>query len=428
MSQRSKTNKGAVTTNKENHNRPGSAVISTTELREIRALAENTRTKTSKQAAIVTKADLDRFNQEKIIVTRQEQQMQKTLLAEQKESQQLASRQRKERMQELDRVRASKMPKSQQERENSAAQNGLLSKAQAQLDEQEDDVKAMNAMMLYSKVVTIRDQQLNENKQLEKEWAEEQKRLDLMMEIERLKDLQVQESREKKRQVAAYQGSRKIVEQIQDREEQRQREQDILDKERQQLLKNIETMRKEDLAAQEAKAARARALMVEVEASNKRSIQLKQERHEEEKALEQKIIDYNKAKIAKEELAIAEAKRLAEEKEREIQRLRELQEKAADRQAEIDELRAKRASEEHERQARAKAQAEIEKQARIKVELEEARLKQFRDKESRLTQQARAEREDFMRVISKQREDEEQEKKLAQERTEALMRHKHTLQ
>lgn len=57
------------------------------------------------------------------------------------------------------------------------------------LDENEDDVKAMNKMMLYSKVVTIRDKQLEENKRLEKDWAEEQKRLDLLMEIERLKDL-----------------------------------------------------------------------------------------------------------------------------------------------------------------------------------------------------------------------------------------------
>ena len=47
----------------------------------------------------------------------------------------------------------------------------------------------MNKMMLYSKVVTIRDKQLEENKRLEKDWAEEQKRLDLLMEIERLKDL-----------------------------------------------------------------------------------------------------------------------------------------------------------------------------------------------------------------------------------------------
>jgi hypothetical protein len=44
-------------------------------------------------------------------------------------------------------------------------------------------------MVLYSKVVTIRDKQLMENKRLESEWIEEQKKLDLMMEIERLKVL-----------------------------------------------------------------------------------------------------------------------------------------------------------------------------------------------------------------------------------------------
>lgn len=54
-------------------------------------------------------------------------------------------------------------------------------------------------------------------------------------------------------------------------------------------------------------------------------------------------------RIQKEEQAAIEAKRIRDEKEREIQRLRELQEKAADRQGEIDALRAKRAYEEGER-------------------------------------------------------------------------------
>ena len=64
------------------------------------------------------------------------------------------------------------------------------------MDNQLDDVKQMNQMVLYSKVVTIRDKQLDENKRLESEWIEEQKKLDLMMEIERLKVLQEEEERE----------------------------------------------------------------------------------------------------------------------------------------------------------------------------------------------------------------------------------------
>ena len=61
------------------------------------------------------------------------------------------------------------------------------------MDEEHDDVKHMNQMVLYSKVVTIRDKQLDENKRLEEDWVNEQKRLDLMMEIERLKGLQISE-------------------------------------------------------------------------------------------------------------------------------------------------------------------------------------------------------------------------------------------
>lgn len=63
-------------------------------------------------------------------------------------------------------------------------------------------MKVMNQMVLYSQVVTIRDKQLEENKRLEEEWVEEQKRLDLMMEIERLKALRTVDEKEAKRQIA----------------------------------------------------------------------------------------------------------------------------------------------------------------------------------------------------------------------------------
>jgi hypothetical protein len=78
-----------------------------------------------------------------------------------------------------------------------------------QLDEEHDDVKHMNQMVLYSKVVTIRDKQLEET--IEREWVEEQKRLDIMMEIERLKGLKVAEEREIIRQQAQRKGATVII-------------------------------------------------------------------------------------------------------------------------------------------------------------------------------------------------------------------------
>ncbi len=76
-------------------------------------------------------------------------------------------------MLELDKERANKMPLSEQQILDKEKADGLLTKAQQILDEDHDDVKHMNQMMLYSKVVTIRDRQLEEAKRLEQEWIEE---------------------------------------------------------------------------------------------------------------------------------------------------------------------------------------------------------------------------------------------------------------
>ena len=75
-------------------------------------------------------------------------------------------------------------------------ENTLLSKVYDQMDENFDDVKHMNQMVHASKIYTIRDIQINENKKLEQNWIEEQKRLDMMMEIERLKAIRSEHERQ----------------------------------------------------------------------------------------------------------------------------------------------------------------------------------------------------------------------------------------
>ena len=80
---------------------------------------------------------------------------------------------RKQRMLEMDRERAKKIPATEYQQLNKEKNETLLTKAQQMLDEEHDDVKHMNQMMLYSKVVTIRDRQKEEQKRLEQEWIEE---------------------------------------------------------------------------------------------------------------------------------------------------------------------------------------------------------------------------------------------------------------
>ena len=58
------------------------------------------------------------------------------------------------------------------------------------LDEELDDTKEMNRFILEAQVLSIRDQQIAENKVMEQDYLDGQKALDTMMEVERLKDYQ----------------------------------------------------------------------------------------------------------------------------------------------------------------------------------------------------------------------------------------------
>lgn len=158
----------------------------------------------------------------------------------------------------------------------------------------------MNQMVLYSKVVTIRDKQLDENKRLESEWIEEQKKLDLMMEIERLKVLQEEEEREVRKAQARKQGAQVIIDQIQERTILRMKEQELRDKEKLELQINLEKMRKEDEAAHEAKRAKVNLLMQQAAEANAQALLEKQKRAKEEKNHEMAIAEHQRNKDQKE--------------------------------------------------------------------------------------------------------------------------------
>lgn len=75
-----------------------------------------------------------------------------------------------------------------------------------------DEVKKMNTMVNYMKCVTIRDKQLEEKKEIVEEKKMEEKRKDLMLEIERLKKIKYYEELEKRKKEEQRVGHSKIIE------------------------------------------------------------------------------------------------------------------------------------------------------------------------------------------------------------------------
>lgn len=175
-------------------------------------------------------------------------------MEEQKIQQQAAARARKQKMLDLEEIRKKNIKKSDIEIEMDAKNKILHLRADQMKLDDHDDVKDMNKMVAYSKCVTIRDKQLIEKqKRIDEEQAEEE-RLDLMMEIERLKKIQQLEQDEENKVIARKQGAIVIQNQIKERSQLRIISQEQKEKEAQQMVKLMRKLEDDDDKERELKA------------------------------------------------------------------------------------------------------------------------------------------------------------------------------
>mmetsp|Transcript_17781 Transcript_17781/g.39237 ORF Transcript_17781/g.39237 Transcript_17781/m.39237 type:complete len:518 (+) Transcript_17781:69-1622(+) len=336
------------------------------------------------------------------------------------------SKARKDKMMRMEEERKKKAVLTDFEKDERAQKNSVLEKAKKALDEEMDDVKHMNQMMLYSKVVTIRDAQIQEKRYIQQEKEEEEGQLDMMMEIERLKALKMYEEREKKRIEDQRRGAQVIIEQIKDRQASRMKDEEQRDQERAFILRQIEALKEEEVQQQAAKKVAASRLMEEVNLANQAAMKIKEERMLAEKLEDHKILEYQQNREVRERQLEDEKLAAAAAKERETAELRAMQEKAQDKAAEMDALRAKRAMEAAERTAREKERQEKKRQDAINAELLQARKQQQAEKERRLAEQAKFERDEFERIIEVHMQQEHAERKRGEE--ELTMRKQHSVE
>ncbi len=329
----------------------------------------------------------------------------------------------KERIKEYDRLNLNKGALSELEKENLANNKSLKDKAKKLLDENTDEAKDLNKLIMYAKVASTRDKQQEETKFKENEYKKYNEKLDLLMEIERLKELQLQEEREKTRKDQQLAGALVIIDQIKERDYERSKALDQKEREKIIMLRQVKDMEDEEKRISELKKKEAAKLAKEVEETNMKASEIKERKKIEEKELELKIHEYNVNKTKREEEELAEKKRIQEEKEKEVQKLRERQERAKDKASELDAIRAKRAFEEAERQAREKERKEIEFRKKMVEELMRANEIQKLDKEQRLSEQAKIEKEEYSKIIEAQLKNQEDERRKEEDRVR--MRYDH---
>merc|ERR1719253_2109467 len=212
---------------------------------------KKTRKQEQSDMVVVPASEMLRIRNNAVLRSKQEEEQEKRSAQALQEQRQAKAKERKERMLRLEEQRKKKEMLTEFDKEDRAQKNGVLEKAKQKLDEEMDDVKHMNQMMLYSKIVTIRDAQIQEKRYVQQEKEEEERQLDMMMEIERLKALKMYEEREKARVDDQRRGASVIIEQIKDRQAQRMREEEGRDQERAFILKQIEALKAEEGRDQE---------------------------------------------------------------------------------------------------------------------------------------------------------------------------------
>lgn len=340
-----------------------------------------------------------------------------------KEELQNASEERKNFMQKMELNRKDNEKLTDLEQEAKERSLHLLEKANEQMEEQEDEIKKLNELILNAKCHAIRDAQLIEKVEVKKEGLEEEKRLDEMMEIERLKALKEYEEREKLKELERLKGARVIQQQIKDNEQQRLLDEERKDQETVAMLQYLEKLQIEDMQGLIKKRETQKALMREVAKSNEEIQRQREIQKDQEKLADVKVMEYLKEKAAREEAYQREVEKTRIEKEKEIGRLRALQERAKDKQAEKDALRAKRNQEEAEREWRKKERREAEEKKRTEEMLKYAREDQVKNKEHFLAVQAARDRAEFERVLVAQQE--QMTKDEGAEKVAAVRRHQH---
>ena len=331
------------------------------------------------------------------------------IYSQQKESQLSKARDHLKRMKEYDLIRPNYVW-CNTGRAQEAKNKKILYYAKQCKENEMDLTKRMNQILKYAKVVTIRDEQKKVSKRLKNDIKKKDEKMDLIMELERLKGLKQEEEEKHKMKLKKLEEAKIIIEQMNIKKKQKEKEKEAIIKEGEELKKHIKELEEADKIIEQKKIIEKLNLAKEIVEKNKIAAQNRIKILQEEKENALKILKYNMERAKKEEEETRQKKLIQMQKEIETQKLREKQEKISDNQALLDELRAKRYVEENEKKEREKELNEVVKLIKKKKELIEGNEEQKIKKRNRLAEQALNEEKEYETMIKLQIKEKEEEK------------------
>ena len=318
--------------------------------------------------------------------------------------------------------------KSDYDKEKEEKDKQILLKAQRDKEENMDEVKTMNSLLLSAKLAVIRDKQIEEKKRIKLHNKKIEEKLNIIEEYERLKEEINRKKMEKKLNEKRMEGKKEIEKIILLNKKLKEEQKNLLKKEYDENVRYQEQIKKEEIEKEQKEKEKVKQIVREMLDANKRSLELKRIRKLKEIQEDQDIIEYNKQKFLEEQNKLKELKELKQLKELETSKLRENQKKMIDNKNILEDIFTKRAVEEGRRAERQKSLDEALKYKKLKEEMNKANddLIEFRNKIK--FEEAAEKNREYEEIIKKFKIEIKKEKEKEKKTIEIMLKYREDLQ
>ncbi|OHT03748.1 nasopharyngeal epithelium specific protein [Tritrichomonas foetus] len=293
-----------------------------------------------------------------------------------------------------------------------------LKVAETKANEDLDEIKTINSLMVAAEARTIRDQQLIENVEIKKREIEEKKRWDERLETNRLTALNLYDERERTLREQRIKGRRIIETQIEEHKINAILEAERKDRELKALMAQNAAIAEEERRILMEKKKRQQDFLHDCLQANEAQKRRRLEAREREKEEAQMVIEVAAQKALAEEALEAERAAQKALKEREIDSIRKKQQRAIDTKAMRDETMAIKVQKEKDQLAREREERDKKKIEDMKVIVAKERKEMIEIHKEMVEEQKRKDMEIHRQMmernrIARQKAREEYQRKLA---------------
>lgn len=331
-------------------------------------------------AVVLSQRELDRLKNVSLIQTEEQILEEKARREAIKAEKEKKARDRKAKMIALEDVAKKKAQKTESQLIKEARDQAIRDMAEEKRIDGTDVVKLLNTLGTRAAAFTIRDVQKQDKIRREQVESEHERRLDMMMEVDRIKDLQRREEEEEIKRSKRHEDRKVITEQIEERRRMKLIAAEAREQENMAMRRMVEKYAEDDRIAAIKRQKEIERSRLEVIAANENAIARKKEAKQREIDEMNDVLRYQAEQDAKMAAREEEEARREHAKKEQQAKLLASQEKSQNKQAEIDELRARRAVEARERKVREQERENARRKKEGLIELNQARAKQAEDK------------------------------------------------